>query len=112
MSDIVNAAYGASEGYEVLVSSTSKALRDGRADATRAVNSAALSAYWQIGRFIVEYEQNGREKAEFSSGQEQCVSDAPIVRALSKISQAAWIIDVEPLCRASKDRGPAGTRFL
>ena len=27
-----------------------------------------LTTYWEIGRYIVEYEQNGHEKAEYGSG--------------------------------------------
>ena len=57
----------ATDDYQSLISSISQALRDGRAGAARAVNSAILTTYWQIGRFIVEYEQGGQEKADYGS---------------------------------------------
>lgn len=47
---------------------TCKAMKqDGRARAAHAVSSVLLMTYWQIGKYIVEYEQDGREKAEYGS---------------------------------------------
>jgi len=31
----------------------------------KAVNAAMVQAYWQIGKLIVEYEQKGKERAEY-----------------------------------------------
>lgn len=36
-----------------------------RSDAARTVNTQLLSTYWEIGRLIVEYEQDGQVKAEY-----------------------------------------------
>jgi hypothetical protein len=38
-----------------------------RAQALRAVNTAMLQAYWEIGREIVEEEQRGAERAEYGA---------------------------------------------
>lgn len=38
---------------------------DARKNVSRAVNSAMVKAYWNIGRLIVEEEQNGAERAEY-----------------------------------------------
>lgn len=40
-------------------------LEEARSSAYRAVNSAMVKAYWQIGRIIVEEEQNGKIRAEY-----------------------------------------------
>jgi len=42
-------------------------LRNARHHAAKAVNSAMVDAYWQIGKRIVEEEQGGREKAQYGS---------------------------------------------
>jgi hypothetical protein len=38
-------------------------LESARAGAYRAVNAAMVQAYWQVGRLIVEHEQQGRRRA-------------------------------------------------
>ena len=43
----------------------SSILRTTRANAYKAVNFAMVSSYWSIGQVIVEYEQNGNERAEY-----------------------------------------------
>ena len=40
---------------------------EGRRQAAKSVNSVLLTTYWQIGKHIVEYEQGGKEKAEYGS---------------------------------------------
>ncbi len=42
-------------------------LQQARQNAYAAVNSAMVEAYWQIGRRIVEEEQNGQNRAEYGS---------------------------------------------
>lgn len=43
-------------------------LADARGQAARAINSAMVAAYWQIGRRIVEEEQGGQTKATYGKG--------------------------------------------
>ena len=40
-------------------------IRDARQTVSRAVNSAIVETYWQVGRLIVEDEQKGQAKAEY-----------------------------------------------
>jgi len=40
-------------------------LSDARARAYRAINTAMVAAYWEIGRAIVEQEQQGQQRAEY-----------------------------------------------
>jgi len=40
-------------------------LRNARSNAYRAVNFAMVEAYWNVGRMIVEEEQQGKERAEY-----------------------------------------------
>lgn len=53
--------------YEALLQNVGETLSRGRTQATAAVNSAMVQTYWEIGRHIVEYEQHGKEKAEYGS---------------------------------------------
>lgn len=42
-------------------------LRTARSNAYRAVNFVMVEAYWNIGRIIVEEEQQGKERAEYGA---------------------------------------------
>lgn len=50
---------------EVLYSAVRKVLSNARGAAYKAVNFAMVQAYWQIGRLIVEDEQQGNRRAEY-----------------------------------------------
>lgn len=49
--------------YQNIYSEIKDALLVSRNQAYNAVNSAMVQAYWQIGRIIVEHEQNGSLRA-------------------------------------------------
>lgn len=53
--------------YDVLVSTIGQIWEDGRRIAARAVSRALIATYWQIGRYIVDYEQGGQVKAEYGT---------------------------------------------
>lgn len=53
--------------YDILLRNVGNALAQGRERIAAAVSSAMVRTYWDIGRQIVEFEQNGREKAEYGS---------------------------------------------
>jgi hypothetical protein len=55
------------EPYKGLVSQIGLLLREGRSQAAQAINSALAQTYWQIGKYIVEFEQHGSEKSEYGS---------------------------------------------
>nr|WP_233174426.1 PDDEXK nuclease domain-containing protein [Elizabethkingia sp. ASV34] len=42
-------------------------LRKGRDQATQSVNTILVQTYWLVGKHIVEFEQGGKEKAEYGS---------------------------------------------
>lgn len=50
---------------EAAYRSIAEILRTARATAYRAVNQAMVEAYWQIGRVIVEHEQQGKKRAGY-----------------------------------------------
>jgi hypothetical protein len=54
--------------YADLVKSIGQALAAGRDAAADAVNQILVKTYWLIGRYIVEFEQGGKDKAEYGSG--------------------------------------------
>ncbi|MFH0869616.1 MAG: PDDEXK nuclease domain-containing protein [archaeon] len=56
-----------STGYGSLVDSIGVLLEDGRKQAATAVNSILVRTYWEIGKIIIEYEQGGKERAEYGS---------------------------------------------
>ena len=53
--------------YQDLLQHVGETLEHGRAKVVEAVNTAAVTTYWEIGRDIVEYEQGGNTKAEYGS---------------------------------------------
>ena len=50
--------------YKGLVSHISEIYVQGRAKAAIAVNTHLVNTYWKIGQYIVEFEQQGQQKAE------------------------------------------------
>ncbi|MEM9809371.1 MAG: PDDEXK nuclease domain-containing protein, partial [Cyanobacteria bacterium P01_D01_bin.56] len=54
--------------YQQLINSISDCLTRGQQSAVQQVNRALVETYWNIGRYIVEFEQRGQEKAEYGSG--------------------------------------------
>jgi len=55
------------EIYQKLVDSIGVTIESARQRAIQAVNNELLKANWDIGKYIVEYEQHGNEKAEYGS---------------------------------------------
>ena len=53
--------------YDSLITNIGSILEKGRQQTYRAVNEILVKTYWEIGRQIVEYEQKGKEKAEYGS---------------------------------------------
>lgn len=55
------------EIYQKLVDTIGVTIESARLKAIQAVNNELLKANWEIGKYIVEYEQDGLEKAEYGS---------------------------------------------
>ena len=55
------------EGATDFYQSIAEVLRAARASAYRAVNFTMVEAYWNVGRMIVEEEQQGKERAEYGA---------------------------------------------
>ena len=53
--------------YSSLVSSIETLLNDAIAKVVREVNQTIIITYWHIGSYIVEYEQGGKERAEYGT---------------------------------------------
>lgn len=53
--------------YQVLLGEIGTLLHDARSKVAYSVNTILVDTYWQIGKYIVEYEQHGNEKAEYGS---------------------------------------------
>lgn len=53
--------------YQELVEAIGQLLTDGRNKALQAVNTTLVLTNWQIGRYIIEYEQKGNERAEYGA---------------------------------------------
>ena len=54
-------------GYNQLIDSIGTILKEARSRIATAVNTTLVQTYWNIGRYIVEFEQNGSERAEYGS---------------------------------------------
>lgn len=53
--------------YSILMETIGSLLQQGRQQAAQAVNTILVKTYWTIGQHIVEFEQDGNEKAEYGS---------------------------------------------
>ncbi|MFZ2455939.1 MAG: DUF1016 N-terminal domain-containing protein [Candidatus Altiarchaeia archaeon] len=53
------------EGFDVIYQNIRDILENARYTTYRAINSSMVSAYWQIGRVIVEEEQKGKKRANY-----------------------------------------------
>ncbi len=53
--------------YDQLLNSIGLTIEHARQDAVKAVNTELGKANWEIGRYIVEFEQRGQERAEYGS---------------------------------------------
>jgi len=53
--------------YAQLINQIGDLLALGREKAAHNINTILVKTYWEIGRYIVEFEQNGNEKAEYGT---------------------------------------------
>ncbi len=53
--------------YRELIASIEQVLQHGRTQAAQAVNYQMVVTYYEIGRYIVDYEQSGEEKADYGA---------------------------------------------
>ena len=53
--------------YSSLISNIGLLLEQGRKQAYQSINSILVKTYWEIGKQIIVYEQEGKEKAEYGS---------------------------------------------
>lgn len=53
--------------YSRLLDNIGLAIEQARQNAVKAINTELVKVNWEIGRHIVEYEQHGRERAEYGS---------------------------------------------
>ena len=71
MSDIKNSESAVAtqeDKLQPLVDSIAQVIQEARSHLAKQINSTMTKAYWQIGKYIVEYEQGGQERAEYGSG--------------------------------------------
>ena len=55
----------ADKGEEELLHNVRHILQEARAKVIHHVNSTLVRAYWQVGKYIVEYEQQGTDRAGY-----------------------------------------------
>jgi len=53
--------------YKKLSTAIGLSIETARQNAARAINTELVKRNWEIGRHIVEYEQAGKERAEYGS---------------------------------------------
>ena len=57
-----------SQAYSQLIGNIGSLVANARDNVARQINTTMLDAYWQIGQYIVEFEQKGEAKAEYGQG--------------------------------------------
>ena len=53
------------QNYQSLITDIGTLLNRGREQVAQTANTILVQTYWLIGRHIVEFEQNGQDKAEY-----------------------------------------------
>lgn len=53
--------------YKNLIGQIGLILQEGRQKASQTVNTILVQTYWEIGKYIVEFEQGGKERAEYGT---------------------------------------------
>ncbi len=53
--------------YKGLISTIETLLLDAKSKVVKTVNQTMVFTYWQIGKYIVEYEQKGKERADYGT---------------------------------------------
>ncbi len=105
-----------------LLTNIREILLSARHTAYKAVNFAMVTAYWNIGKLIVEDEQNGNARAEYGKAvfggtfhqtdkgvwkgiyHNQPQKHAAVLFAISKRSHTAWRIDLVTLSPANQGK--------
>ncbi|MDR0822151.1 MAG: PDDEXK nuclease domain-containing protein [Endomicrobium sp.] len=54
-------------GYNKLIDNIALTIQRAQANAFKAINFELIKANWEIGRYIVEFEQHGKDKADYGS---------------------------------------------
>ena len=54
--------------YHELINRIGLSINEGRRLAARNINSVLVATYWRVGRWIVEFEQKGKERAVYGDG--------------------------------------------
>lgn len=55
------------QDYKLLINEIGTLLQQSRTQVAYAVNTILVDTYWQIGKYIVEYEQNGTKKQSMAA---------------------------------------------
>ena len=66
--------------YNSLLAHIGEALEYGRKKAVSRINESIVETYWTIGKYIVDFEQAGNEKAEYGSETLKRLSKDLIIR--------------------------------
>ena len=53
--------------YNLLINNVGKLLTESKQQFASQINVTLVKTYWEIGKYIVEYEQGGADKAEYGS---------------------------------------------
>lgn len=65
---------GVQQSFDELVKAIARQIELARGQVRQAVNTTMVQSYWEVGRLIVEHEQNGQERAEYGKQQLQSLS--------------------------------------
>ncbi|MDR2155494.1 MAG: PDDEXK nuclease domain-containing protein [Burkholderiaceae bacterium] len=94
--------------YQDLLEQISHTYTTGRAAAFTAVNTHLLQTYWQVSRQIVEFEQGGKDRAEYGAGLIQRLSADLRLRHGKGFSRANLISMRQFYLLYSKSQKPSG----
>ena len=75
MNNLEQMIQSSSDGMQLLFHDMAAIIKQARQHVRQAVNLAMVQSYWQIGRQIVEHEQQGKTRAAYGKQQMKMLSD-------------------------------------
>lgn len=63
-----NKNFSKQKDEELLFAKIKQMLDNARKQIAYTVNATTVDAYWQVGKYIVEFEQEGKTRAEYGKG--------------------------------------------
>ena len=78
--------------YNELIEKIADFVTKSRTQLVRTINTAIVNTYWSIGKYIIEYEQKGKERANYGSELMKALSRELSATSRKPIFPGGWTL--------------------